>query len=141
MEGDEWDMYHIYSPHYYSNNDYPNNTYCVWNVSNSGFVTYTIMDQQLQEPETGDCNGVGCDCPDSVKITGSYEVKLCGSSMSSTDPPFYMVSSNGLNVKFCSDNKYTAKGFDMVAYKPSNHAKQKRETKQVNIILQFSCSN
>ena len=115
-------MYHIHSPRYYTNSDYPNNTYCVWNVANSGVVSYHIMDQQLQEPRTHDCEGSGCDCPDSVKITmGTNEVKLCGSSMPSMK---HLVSSNGLHVKFCSDNKHTAKGVFIRAYKFYDKEKQ-----------------
>ena len=76
---------------------------------------------------------LGCDCPDSVKITmGANEMKLCGSKI----PKFDIQTSNGLNVKFCSDNKHTARGFLMEASKPPNHVeKQKREGKQVNVVL------
>jgi len=76
-------MYLIHSPRYY-HGDYPNITYCVWNVANSGFVSTHIMDQQLEEPRTHDCWGPACNCPDNVKITmGTTEVKLCGSVMPS----------------------------------------------------------
>ena len=92
------------------NKHYPNNTYCVWNVANTGIVSYYILDQQLENPACSDC-----DCPDSIKISmGSNEVKLCGSDMPSMK---HLISSNGLHVKFCSDNKNTAKGFFMGANK------------------------
>ena len=109
-------IYQIYSPRYHGYNDYPNKTYCVWNVADSGLVSYQIVDQRLQEPS--DCNGTGCDCPDSVKITmGANEITLCGSEM--PIPPG-QVSSNGLHVKFCSDNKYTAKGINLLATRLTN---------------------
>ena len=98
--------YQIYSPGYYGRNEYPNNTYCVWNVTNTGLVSYRIVDLQLQEPS--DCNGSGCACPDSVKISaGANEIIFCGSQVMS----LYQISSNGLQVKFCSDNQQSAKGF------------------------------
>ena len=124
-------MYHIHSPRYYTHNDYPNNTYCVWNVANSGVVSYHIMNQQLQEPMTHDCNGSGCDCPDGVKIImGSNKMKLCGSRMPSMS---YLLSSNGLHVKFCSDNKHTAKGIFIGAYKFSKYgAVLRKPQKQVH---------
>ena len=123
-------MYHIHSPRYFTDSDYPNNTYCVWNVANSGLVSYHIMNQTLQEPVTQNCNGSGCDCPDYVKITmGSNEVKLCGNTMPSTP---YLLSSNGLHVKFCSDNKHTAKGIFIGAYKFSTYGIfRKRKAVQV----------
>ena len=130
-------MYHIHSPRYYIENGYPNNTYCVWNVANSGLVSYHIIDQQLQEPRTRDCEGPGCDCPDSVKITmGTNEVKLCGSSMPSMN---HLVSSNGLHVKFCSDNKHSAKGIFIGAYKFSDNVRvQKRTAKQQVTYLHYA---
>ena len=107
------DVYQIYSPRYFGYNEYPNDTYCVWNVANKGLVSYQIVDQKLQEPS--DCDGPGCDCPDSVKITmGSNEIKLCGSDMPTLSTQF---SDDGLQVKFCSDNTETAKGFHLLAYK------------------------
>ena len=126
-EGD----YQIYSPRYYHNEDYPNNTYCVWNVANSGYITYHIMEQQLQEPADSDsCDGPGCDCPDGVTITmGTNGFKLCGTNPSTS----YHASSNGLHVKFCSDNKHTDKGFFIRAYQPSSGTTVgKRETQQVS---------
>ena len=126
-------MYEIYSPQFFTGSDYPNNTYCAWNVANGGIVSYHIIYQQLQEPRTHDCEGPGCDCPDSVKIKmGTNEVKLCGSpNMSSmTSMAYnYQVSSNGLHVKFCSDNKHSARGFLISATKSPEE--QKRATKQV----------
>lgn len=108
-------MYQINSPRYHGYSEYPNNTYCVWNVANTGFVSYQIVDQQLEEPLK--CDDPGCDCPDSVKITmGKNEITLCGSGTHSASilSPF---SFNGLHVKFCSDNKNSAKGFNMLASK------------------------
>ena len=125
-------MYLIHSPHYY-HGGYPNNTYCVWNVANGGLVSSHIMDQQLEEPRTHDCRGPACTCPDNAKITmGFTEVKLCGSEMPSVT---YMLSSNGLHVKFCSDNKNTAKGIFLSAFRFSNHGSSKRNAEQVIAIF------
>ena len=107
------EVYEIYSPQYFEIEDYPNNTYCVWNVSDTGSVRYHIVDQQLQEPS--DCDQACCDCTDSVKITmGFNQIRLCGSDklVNSTQ-----TSDNGLQVTFCSDNTMTAKGFHLRAYK------------------------
>ena len=105
-------VYQIYSPRYFGYRNYPNNTYCVWNVSVTGLVSYQIVDQQLQEPL--DCDGPGCDCPDSVIISmGSDEIKLCGTDMPTLSTQF---SDDGLQVKFCSDNTESAKGFHLLAY-------------------------
>ena len=106
----DYQTYQIYSPQY---NGYPDNTYCVWNIANTGLVSYRIIDQQLQEPSN--CSGPGCDCPDSVKISaGVHESKLCGSH----DPSLSnnRQSPEGLQVKFCSDNKQNARGFRMEAF-------------------------
>ena len=112
-------IYQIYSPRYHGYKEYPNNTYCVWNVADTGLVSYQIVDQQLQEPS--DCNETECGCPDSVKITmGANEITLCGSEM--PIPPSQL-SSNGLHVKFCSDNKYTAKGINLLATRHTNDVK------------------
>ena len=117
--------YEIQSPHFHSGNGYPNNTYCVWNVANSGVVNYHVMKQELQEPMMDDCDGPGCDCPDYVKIKkGRNEEKLCGNMLTYN----YQPSPNGLHVKFCSDNKHTAKGIDIWA---TISEMQKREAKQV----------
>lgn len=106
------EVYQIYSPRYFGYRDYPNNTYCVWNVLATGLVSYQIVDQQLQEPL--DCDWPGCDCPDNVKITmGSNEIKLCGTEMPTVSTQF---SDDGLQVKFCSDNTESAKGFHLLAY-------------------------
>ena len=105
-------IYQINTPHYFGYNEYPNNTYCIWNVADGGFVTYQIIDQQLQEPS--DCDGRGCDCPDSVTITrGANVIKLCGNTTTSLG---FGISLNGLQVKFCSDNMLGSKGFHMLAY-------------------------
>ena len=92
--------------------------YCIWNIADEGLVTYQIIDQQLQEP--GDCEGTGCDCPDSMSIKmGVNEIKLCGSRM----PPIKnQISSDGLQVKFCSDNMHTSKGILVMAYRYSNQS-------------------
>ena len=106
-------IYQINSPYYFGYRQYPNNMYCIWNIANEGFVTYRIVDQQLQEPDN--CNGPGCDCPDNMKIKmGANEIKLCGSKM----PPIVnQMSSDGLQVQFCSDNMHTSKGILMMAYR------------------------
>ena len=127
--------YHIYPPRYYEDANYPNNTFCVWNVADSGYISFHIMEQQLQAPaNTSICDGPGCDCPDSVKITmGTNGLKLCGDTRPSTH---YHVSSNGLHINFCSDNKHTAKGFFIRAHKNLNGtAEQKREVKQVSSLF------
>ena len=114
------DVYQIYSPRYFGYNEYPNDTYCVWNVANKGLVSYQIVDQKLQEPS--DCDAPSCDCPDNVKITmGSNEIKLCGSDMPTLSTQF---SDDGLQVKFCSDNTETAKGFHLLAYRLDDEHKQ-----------------
>ena len=106
------EVYEIYSPQYFDVENYPNNTYCVWNVANTGFVSYHIVDQQLQKPT--DCDETGCDCPDNVKITmGSNEITLCGNNMPTVPTQF---SDDGLKVEFCSDHAETAKGFHLQAY-------------------------
>ena len=123
--------YQIYSPFYLAENgEYPNNTYCIWNIANTGFVNFHILNQTLQEPTNiSDCDGPGCNCPDFVKITmGNNEMKLCGSSAPSAN---YSTSSRGLHVKFCSDNKHTAKGIFIRAHKATGIKEQKREVKQV----------
>ena len=103
-------IYEIYSPLYFYDT-YPESTYCIWNIANEGFVSYQINDQQLQN--ASDCYGPGCDCPDYVVIRmGHNEIKLCGSKM----PSQYHISSNGLQVEFCSDNLHEAKGFRLTAY-------------------------
>ena len=105
--------YDIYSPRYLETEDYPNNTYCVWNVAITGFVSYHIVDQQLQEPTN--CDKTGCNCPDSVKITmGSNDITLCGTGMPTVPTQF---SDDGVKVEFCSDNTETAKGFHLLVYK------------------------
>ena len=123
--------YQIYSPRYYLNEDYPNNTYCVWNLANSGYVSFHIIDQQLQQPANiNSCSGPGCNCPDGVTITmGTNGFKLCGSTIPSS--PLHP-SFSGLNVTFCSDNKHTDKGFFMRAYTSSSStAVGKREAQKV----------
>ena len=107
------EQYDIYSPQYFDVEDYPNNTYCVWNVANTGFVSYHIVDQKLQEPT--DCDKTGCDCPDYVKITmGSNEtIMLCGTDIPTVPTQF---SDDGLKVEFCSDSTESVKGFHLLAY-------------------------
>ena len=127
--------YHVYPQRYYEDANYPNNTFCVWNIANSGYVSFHIMEQQLQAPANASiCAGPGCDCPDSVRITmGTNGLKLCGATPPSTR---YHVSSNGLHVKFCSDNKHTAKGFFIRAHITSNDTvEKKREVKQVDCYI------
>ena len=127
-------MFEITSPGFYGEDGYPNKTYCVWNVANGGIASYHIIHQELQEP--GNCEGPGCDCPDYIKIKmGVNEVKLCGSDdiPSMTSMAYkYHVSSDGLHVKFCSDNKYTTKGVFLRATK-SAQTEQKRQAIQVGI--------
>ena len=126
----------IYSPHYSSYDDYPNNTYCVWNVADTGYVTAHIIEQELQEPSK-DCNKLGCDCPDHVKITmGANVITLCGNTMSTMNN---LISVNGLHVKFCSDNMHTAKGFFMLANKMSDPVTvQIREATKVLIEYSYT---
>ena len=128
-------VYDVTSPGFYGEEGYPNNTYCVWNVANGGLTSYHFIYQELQEPD--DCEEPGCDCPDFVKIKmGTKEMRLCGSddmpSMTSMDNNDG-VSPDGLHVKFCSDNKHTAKGFYLMATR-SAQSEQKRETIQVSIV-------
>lgn len=121
--------YRINTPKYFSCDSYPNNVYCVWNIANKGFVTYRIMDKQLQEPS--DCDGPGCNCPDSFTISaGDDEIKLCGNTKFSIVNRF---SWNGLQMTFCSDNKYGAKGILMTAYR---HISQYRPVPDVMSISQ-----
>ena len=109
-------IYQINSPRYFGNFPYPDNMYCVWNISKKGFVTYRIVDQRLQSPSV--CEGPGCNCPDSMEVTtGSNRFTLCGSTMPSV---VNQVSSDGLQVKFCSDNNHNAKGILLMAYRHSN---------------------
>jgi len=106
-------IYQINSPRYFAYADYSNNTYCIWNIAKKGFVTYRVVDQQLQSPS--DCDKPGCRCPDSTIITmGANEVKLCGSRMPAI---VNQMSSDGLQVKFCSDNQQSAKGILVMAYR------------------------
>ena len=75
---------------------------------------------------TGDCDGLGCDCPDYVKMKmGRNKDKLCGNMLTYN----YRMSSNGLHVKFCFDNKHTAEGIHILAAKLQGS--QKTEAKQV----------
>ena len=110
-------MYQIYSPQYFgvfgfSALGYSNNAYCIWNISDTGLVHFHIVDQQLQEPTA--CDKVGSDCPDSVKIKMGYnQIKLCGSNIPVVST---LISNNGLQVRFCSDNTTTDKGFHLLAY-------------------------
>ena len=111
------EVHQIYSPQYfgefgYSARGYPNNIYCIWNVSDTGLVRYHIVDQQLQKPTA--CDKTGCDCPDSVKIKMGYnQIRLCGSDIPAV---ITQLSNDGLQVTFCSDNAKTAKGFHLLAY-------------------------
>ena len=111
-------IYQINSPRYFGYNAYPDNMYCVWNVADEGFVTYRIIDQKLQNKS--DCDGSGCDCPDTMTIEmGNNEMKLCGSKM----PPIVnQMSSDGLKVTFCSDNMHSAKGILLMAYRHNNQS-------------------
>ena len=110
-------IYQINTPHFFGCNTYPANTYCIWNVANEGFVSYWIMHQQLQNP-TSDCDGPGCDCPDSMIVRmGDDELKLCGDYLPSSR---YHISFDGLQLIFCSDNYYEAKGILLTAYPPNN---------------------
>ena len=137
------EVYEIYSPQYFGIEDYPNNTYCVWNISDTGIVHYHLIDQQLQEPSN--CDKACCDCTDSVKITmGFNQIRLCGSDKLAED---IQISDNGLQVTFCSDNTKTAKGFHLMAYKTIVSASpldcNKRETtiSEVGYNNHILCSN
>jgi len=99
-------------------------------VANTGLVSYRIVDQQLQVPSR--CNKTGCDCPDSVEITmGAKKIRLCGSN---TPSPTNQLSLDGLHVKFCSDNKYSAKGIHLLAYKHDD------VPSSVPVIIEVSCT-
>ena len=132
-------IYQIYSPRYFGYKEYSNSTYCVWNVANEGYVSYHMVDQQLQEPFSS-CNKStpGCKCPHNIKITmGANEISLCSNDMSMVTGN---VSPNGLQVKFCSDNKYTVRGFHLLAYKiQSASSVEKREitTTKVSHIANY----
>ena len=109
-------IYQVNSPRYFGYRTYPEDMYCIWNIANEGLVTYRIIDQQLQN--ASDCDGPGCECPDTMMVRmGSNEVKLCGSTM---PPMVNHMSSDGLQVKFCSDNRHTAKGILLMAYRHNN---------------------
>ena len=124
-------IYQINSPHYFNDHNYPHGMYCVWNIANAGFVTYRIVEQQLQGPS--DCDGPGCDCPDSMKIKmGANEIKLCGSKM---PPVVNQMSTDGLQVKFCSDNEHNAKGVLMMAYQHN------RQMENMSIVLPNNITN
>ena len=139
-------IYRINSPYYFHRNrSYPNNTYCIWNIADSGFVTYRIIDQGLQEPHN--CSGPGCDCPDYMKFKmGAYEIKLCGSKM----PPIVnQMSSDGLQVEFCSDNMHSSKGILAMAYRYSTVGvfpnsignTVNRRRKQVQVYINIAICN
>ena len=106
--------------------------YCIWNIANEGLVTYRIIDQQLQEPD--ECEGPGCDCPDSMTFKmGVNEVKLCGSRM----PPIVnQMSSDGLQVKFCSDNMHNANGILVMAYRYNNQSEVENVMTTTNRITE-----
>ena len=109
-------IYQINSPQYFGYETYPENMYCIWNIANKDLVTYRIIDQRLQN--ASDCDGPGCNCPDAMMVRmGSNEVKLCGSTM---PPMVNHMSSDGLQVKFCSDHMHTAKGILLMAYRHNN---------------------
>jgi len=106
-------IHQINTPNYFSLKEYPNNFYCMWNISYNGLVTYRIVDQQLQNAT--DCEEDACDCPDFMKIKmGRNEIKLCGSSMPQLTN---QISSNGLHLSFCSDSHHKSKGILVMAYK------------------------
>ena len=108
-------LYQINSPNYFRYRNYPNNIYCVWNVANEALVTYCIIDQMLQNATTGcDENYEDCKCPDFMKIVmGGNELKLCGSKRPVVTS---QMSSDGLHIKFCSDNAIRSRGFLVMAY-------------------------
>ena len=88
----------------------------MWNIANNGVITYRIIDQMLQNATT-DCDGnyEYCKCPDFIKIVmGGNELKLCGSKMPSGITN--NMSSDGLHVKFCSDNAITSRGILVKVY-------------------------
>ena len=109
-------IYQINSPNYFGYRNYPNSTYCVWNIANQGLVSYRIVDQMLQNVTT-DCNegDKDCKCPDFMKVTmGGNELKLCGSRRPDISN---QMSSDGLHVKFCSDNAISSRGVLVMAYR------------------------
>ena len=85
----------------------------MWNIANEGLVTYRVVDQMLQN--TTDCEDEVCKCPDHMKITmGGNEMTLCGSKRPDISN---QMSSDGLQVKFCSDNAVNSRGILVMAYR------------------------
>ena len=115
--------------------------YCIWNIAEEGLVTYRIIDQQLQEPS--DCEEPGCDCPDSMSFEmGVNKVKLCGSKML---PIANQLSSDGLQVKFCSDHMHASKGMFVMAYRhnmstTTNRISESRKRRQEQVIVMCVCN-
>ena len=125
-------IYQVNSPRFFGYHTYPDNTYCIWNIANEGLVTYRIINQTLQS--AGDCDGPGCDCPDSMTVRmGHNEIKLCGSTMPST---LNQISSDGLQVKFCSDNNHEAKGILLMAYRHNNQQELMNNNNMFNRVIE-----
>ena len=107
-------IYQINSPLYFGLKNYPNNVFCVWNISNEGQVSFRIVDQMLQNA-TDDCDNDDCKCPDHMRIKmGGNEMKLCGSRRPDISN---QMSSDGLHVEFCSDNAISSRGILVMAYR------------------------
>ena len=67
---------------------------------------------------------------------GTNEITLCGNEM--LFPP-NQLSSNGLKMTFCSDNKHTAKGFQLIARRLGESLEtQKREV--MIIQVSYNCT-
>ena len=129
-------IYQINSPQYFGYETYPENMYCIWNIANKDLVTYRIIDQRLQN--ASDCNGPGCDCPDAMMVRmGSNEVKLCGSAMPSM---VNHMSSDGLQVKFCSDHMHTAKGILLMAYRHNNQQEMTNNNNMFDRVIENMAS-
>jgi len=122
-------IYQINSPYYFGTREYPNNVFCVWNIANEGLVTYRVVDQMLQD--ASDCDDEACKCPDHMKITmGGNEMTLCGSKRPDISN---QISSDGLHVKFCSDNAVNSRGILVMAYRHKGSQVTRRPLQLVGI--------
>ena len=136
-------IYQINSPNYFGYRNYPNSIYCVWNIANEDLVTYRVVDQMLQNATTGcDEDDEDCKCPDYMKVVmGGNELKLCGSKRPVIAN---QMSSDGLHVKFCSDNDISSRGILVMAYRHKGTGNQSvdltnvmvnKKKRQVSTIL------
>ena len=102
--------------------------FCVWNIANEGLVTYRVVDQMLQNAT--DCEDEACQCPDHMKISmGGNEMTLCGSRRPDISN---QMSSDGLHVKFCSDNAVNSRGILVMAYRHKGEATPRPPLQQIS---------